>query len=76
MTVSVASSDAVVKIVFRASRFVIDFTFALCLGCFFSVGFVDLGMLHDVLTAKSSAMSSTHQSSIIRVTHFSAQTGW
>ncbi len=50
---TVCTASAVVKIVSRASRFVIDSTFELCLRCFFSVDFVALGMLHYVLLAKS-----------------------
>ncbi len=57
MTVSVAPLDAVIKVVSRASRFVIDSTFELCLRCFFGVDFVGLGMLHDFLSAGSSTQS-------------------
>ncbi len=59
MTVCVESSDAVVKIVFRVMCTIIDSTFELCLRCFFSVDFVGLGMLHDVLAAKPFAKPST-----------------
>ncbi len=59
MIVAVASQDAVVKIGSRVSRFVIDSNFELCLRCFFSGDFVGLGMLHDVLPAKSFARSLT-----------------
>ncbi len=50
---------SVVKIVSHMSHFVIDSTLELCLWCFFSVNFVGVGMLHDVLPAKSFARSLT-----------------
>ncbi len=59
MIVSVASWVAVVMIVSHVSRFVIDSAYELCLRCFFSVDYVGLGMLHDVLPAKSFARSLT-----------------
>ncbi len=65
MTLSVASWDAVVKIVSCVSHFVNDSTFELCLRCFFSVNFVGLGMLHDVLLAKSFARSLTRTLQLI-----------
>ncbi len=52
MTASVASYDAVVKIVSPASRFVSNSNCELCPRCFFSVDFVGLGILYDVLAAK------------------------
>ncbi len=39
--------------------FVIDSNFELCLRCFISVDLVDLGMLQDVLSAKSFVWSAT-----------------
>ncbi len=51
LEVSVASADAAVKIVSRVSHF--DSAFELCLRCFFSVEFVGLDMLRDVMPAKS-----------------------
>ncbi len=43
---------AVVKTVFCAPPFVIDSIFERCLRCLFSVDFVGLGMLRDVLLVK------------------------
>ncbi len=43
------------------SRFVIDYTFELCLLYFVRVNFVGLGMLHGVQPAKSFARSLTRR---------------
>ncbi len=59
MNICVSFLVTVVKIVFRAPPSVIDSTFELCLGCFFSIGSFSLGMLYGALPAKSFARSST-----------------
>ncbi len=43
----------------RAPSFAVNSIFELCLRCFFSVDFIDSGMLPDVLPAESSASLST-----------------